>query len=161
LKQIIACRTVVGLFRSTICGKGEWPAANKLPTKESLRNVVVVSPDPFWRMGRDAEEFREEPTVGPCQRCGPEIKNRRSCAKDGAPERLRCGTIQKEVSYCSWCPQALQKFSFRFILRKMSFVPPLQSSPSTKNDTRTDNPTRNQEFAENKAKSTRNEVEKA
>jgi len=30
-------------------------------------------------------------------RFGPEVKNKRSSAKDGAPERLRCGTIQKEV----------------------------------------------------------------
>jgi len=29
---------------------------------------------------------------------GPEVKNRRSSAKDGALKRLRCGTIQKELS---------------------------------------------------------------
>jgi len=29
---------------------------------------------------------------------GPEIKYGRCIAKDGAPERLRCGTIQEEVS---------------------------------------------------------------
>jgi len=28
----------------------------------------------------------------------PEVKNGRSSAKDGMPERLRCGTIQKERS---------------------------------------------------------------
>jgi len=28
---------------------------------------------------------------------GPEVKNGNS-AKDGAPEKLRCGTIQKDVS---------------------------------------------------------------
>jgi len=28
-----------------------------------------------------------------------EVKNRRSSTKDGAQERLKCGTIQKEVNY--------------------------------------------------------------
>jgi len=31
-------------------------------------------------------------------RSGPKIKNGRNSAKDGTPERLRCGTIQEEVS---------------------------------------------------------------
>jgi len=35
---------------------------------------------------------------GHAPRSGPEVKNGRSRAKDGAPERLRCGTIQKEMS---------------------------------------------------------------
>jgi len=38
-------------------------------------------------------------------RSGPEVKNGRSSAKDGALERLRCGTIQEEVS------QILQRVS--------------------------------------------------
>jgi len=45
---------------------------------------------PLLRDGGE-EEFREYPTVG------PEVKNT-SSAKDGVPDRLRCRTIQKEVS---------------------------------------------------------------
>jgi len=43
-------------------------------------------------------------------RSGPEVENRNS-VKDGAPERLRCGTIQKEVNFRFYrrCPQALQE----------------------------------------------------
>jgi len=36
---------------------------------------------------------------GHATRSGPVIKNGRSSAKDGALERLRCETIQKEVSW--------------------------------------------------------------
>jgi len=35
---------------------------------------------------------------GHTPRSEPEVKNGRSSAKNGAPERLRCGTIQKELS---------------------------------------------------------------
>jgi len=46
-----------------------------------------------------AEAFSGDPTVWPCPKIWIiDIKNGRSSAKDGAPERLRCGTIQKEVS---------------------------------------------------------------
>jgi len=31
-------------------------------------------------------------------RSEPEVENGRSSAKDGTPERLRCGIIQKELS---------------------------------------------------------------
>jgi len=41
------------------------------------------------------EKLHRDPTVGPRPMVGPEVKNGRSIAKDGAPERLRCGTIQK------------------------------------------------------------------
>jgi len=44
------------------------------------------------------EELHGDPTVWSRPRFGPEVKNGRNTAKDGAPERLRCGTIQKEVS---------------------------------------------------------------
>jgi len=37
--------------------------------------------------------------LGHAQRSGPEGKNGRSSVKDGVLERLRCRTIQKEVSY--------------------------------------------------------------
>jgi len=46
---------------------------------------------PLPRRGGIVEEFRGDLTVG------PEIKNGRSSAKNGAPERLRCGTVQKEM----------------------------------------------------------------
>jgi len=54
----------------------------------SLTLVVVVLPDPFRGTGawRNSTETR------------PEIKNGRSGAKDGAPERLGCGTVKEEVS---------------------------------------------------------------
>jgi len=38
-------------------------------------------------------------------RTGPEVNNGRSSAKDGAPERLGCGTVKEEVS------QILQRVS--------------------------------------------------
>jgi len=54
--------------------------------------VVVVLLDPFrgmesWRNSTEAQQLGHAP------RSGPEVKNGRSNAK-----RLRCGTIQKEVS---------------------------------------------------------------
>jgi len=36
---------------------------------------------------------------GHAPRSRPEVKNGRSGAEDGAPERLRCGTVKKEVSH--------------------------------------------------------------
>jgi len=44
------------------------------------------------------EELHGDPTVGPHPKVGPEVKNGRIRAKDGAPKRLRCRTIQKEAS---------------------------------------------------------------
>jgi len=44
-----------------------------------------------WRNSMETQQSVHTP------RSGPEIKNR-SGAKDGTPERLRCGTIQEEVS---------------------------------------------------------------
>jgi len=40
------------------------------------------------------EELHGDPTVGPC----PKVWTRQSSAKNGVPERLRCGAIQKEAS---------------------------------------------------------------
>jgi len=34
---------------------------------------------------------------GHAQKSGPEVKNGRRSAKDGGPEKLRCGIIQKQV----------------------------------------------------------------
>jgi len=42
--------------------------------------------------------FTETQQSGQAPRYGPEVKNRRSSAKHGAPERLTCRTIQEEVS---------------------------------------------------------------
>jgi len=61
--------------------------------------VVVVVPDPFREMGiGGVKELYGDPIVSLRPRSGPEVKNGRSSAKDDALERLRCGTIQKEVS---------------------------------------------------------------
>jgi len=35
---------------------------------------------------------------GHTPRSGPEVKNGRRSAKDGAPERFGCGTVKEEVS---------------------------------------------------------------
>jgi len=40
----------------------------------------------------------ETQQLGHASRSGPEVKNRKSSAKYGAPERLGCGTVKKEVS---------------------------------------------------------------
>jgi len=51
---------------------------------------------------RNSTEIQQS---GHAPRSGPKVKNGRSSAKDGASERLRCKTIQKEVS------QILQRLS--------------------------------------------------
>jgi len=63
----------------------------------SLLVVVVVLPDPFRGMGV-RRNFAETQQSDHSPSSGPEVENGRSRAKDGAPEGLRCGTIQKEVS---------------------------------------------------------------
>jgi len=77
--------------------------------------VVVVLPIPFrgmgaWRNSTETQQWGHAP--------GPEVKNGRNGAKDGAPKRFGCGTIQEELSQiCRGCPQSLhEEFSFRFIL---------------------------------------------
>jgi len=45
----------------------------------------------------DVEELHGDPKSGHAPRSGPEVKNG-SSAKDGGPEKLRCKTIQEEVS---------------------------------------------------------------
>jgi len=49
-----------------------------------------------WDKG--AEEFRGGEIVGPRPKVWTRDQNERNSAKDGATERLRCGTIQEEVS---------------------------------------------------------------
>jgi len=65
--------------------------------------LVVVLPNPFrgmetWRNSTEIQQSGHAPWSG------PEVKNV-SSAKDNAPERLRCRTIQEEVS------QILQRVS--------------------------------------------------
>jgi len=58
---------------------------------------MVVLPNPFrgigsWRNSMETQKSGHVPWSG------LEVKNGRSRAKDSTPERLRCGTIQEEVS---------------------------------------------------------------
>jgi len=52
-----------------------------------------------WRNSKETQQLGHAP------RSGPEVKNGRSTAEDGAPERLRCGSVKEEVS------QILQRVS--------------------------------------------------
>jgi len=59
--------------------------------------VVVVLADPFrgmgvWRNSTETQQSSHAP------RSGPVVKNGRSGAEDGAPERLGCRTVKEEVS---------------------------------------------------------------
>jgi len=60
--------------------------------------MVVVIPDSFREMGawRNSAETQQS---GHAPRSGPEVKNGRSSAKDGSPERLGCGTVKDELSH--------------------------------------------------------------
>jgi len=60
--------------------------------------AVVLLSDPFRGMGRGRKNSEEVLQSGHAPRSGPEVKNGGSSAKDGVPERLISGTIQKEVS---------------------------------------------------------------
>jgi len=64
----------------------------------SEKVVLVVLPDPFRGMGawKNSTETQQS---GHSPRSGPEVKNGRNGAKDGAPERLGCGIIHEEVSH--------------------------------------------------------------
>jgi len=44
-----------------------------------------------WRNSTETQQSGQAP------RSGPEIKNGRSSAKDGAPKRLGCETVKEEV----------------------------------------------------------------
>jgi len=59
--------------------------------------MVVMLPDPFREMGawKNSTETRQS---GHALRFGPEVKME-VVPKNGAPERLRCGTIQNEASW--------------------------------------------------------------
>jgi len=57
--------------------------------------VVVVLPDPFRGMWARKNSAETQQTAGPLRKSGPEIKDGRSSAKDGALERSKWwwGTI--------------------------------------------------------------------
>jgi len=61
----------------------------------SLSHEVVL---PDLSEGWDAVELHRDPTVGSRPRSGPEVKNGRSGAEDGTPDRLRCVTVKEKVS---------------------------------------------------------------
>jgi len=54
--------------------------------------MVVGSTTRLLPRDGGVKEHHGDPIVGPRPRSGPEIKNR-SSANDGAPKRLKCGTI--------------------------------------------------------------------
>jgi len=75
------------------------------PCPHSLEGVVVVVlPDPFRGMGvqRNSTETQQS---GHAPRSGSEVKNGKSGAEDGAPERTGWETVKEEVS------QILQRMS--------------------------------------------------
>jgi len=53
---------------------------------------------PLPRNGR-VEELHRDPKSGHILRSGLDVKNERSSTKESALKRLKCGTIQKKVSY--------------------------------------------------------------
>jgi len=55
---------------------------------------VVVLLDPFRGMGAWKNSMQTQQSSH-APRSGPEVKNVRSNAKDGAPERVRCRTISE------------------------------------------------------------------
>jgi len=61
------------------------------------------------------EELHGDPTVGPRPKVWIRGQKWKSGAEDGAPERLRCGTVQKEASH---------------ILQRVSAVRCMKNSPS-------------------------------
>jgi len=61
---------------------------------------------PLLRDG-GAKELHGDPTIGPRPNVWTRGQNGKSSTKDGAPERLKCGTVKEEVS------QILQRVSAR------------------------------------------------
>jgi len=60
------------------------------------RNYLKSADNDDGAIPRDggAEEFRGDTTVGPHPKVEPEVKNGKSSAKDGAPEKLRCSNAE-------------------------------------------------------------------
>jgi len=86
-----------------------------LPKDTTSELLVVVLSDLFRRMGEQRNSM-EAQQLGHAQRSGPEVKNGRCSAKDGALERLGCRTAQEEVS------QILQSVHRRCIKNSPSFL---------------------------------------
>jgi len=78
---------------------------------------MVVLFNPFRGMGAHRNSLEAQQS-GHAPRSRPEIKDGRNSAKDGAPKRLRCGTILKEVSKILqlMTTGAARKILLRFIL---------------------------------------------
>jgi len=59
-----------------------------------------VLPDPFRGIGawRNSTETQQS---GHALSSGPEVKNGRSGAEDGVPERLECETVKEEEEDCT------------------------------------------------------------
>jgi len=53
------------------------------------------------------DDSTETQQSGHAPRSGPEVKNGRSGAEDGAPERLGCGTVKEEMTITSWIAELL------------------------------------------------------
>jgi len=70
--------------------------------------VVLLNPFQKMRARRNSTETKQS---GYVSRSGPEIKNEKNSAKDSTPEKLRCGTDQKDVS------QILQMMSIGAVRR--------------------------------------------
>jgi len=60
--------------------------------------LMVVLPDPFRGMGAWRNSTKTQQS-GYASRSGPEVKNGRSSAEDGASERLGYGTVKEEMSH--------------------------------------------------------------
>jgi len=78
------------------CERGSKCEDFLITIPKTLSRIVVVLPDPFGGMG-ERKNSEESQTVGPRPKVWTRGRNGTSSVKDGAPERFRCGTIQKEV----------------------------------------------------------------
>jgi len=88
--QTTVVQIKAGRFARTLC-------KDRMIYSLIIAGGVVVLPDSFRGIGA-WRNFTEIQQSGHAPKSGPEVKNERNSAKDGAPERLRCGTIQEEVT---------------------------------------------------------------
>jgi len=80
--------------------------------------VVLLDPFRGMRAWRNSTETQQS---GHTTRFGPEVKDGRSGAEDGAPERLRRRAIQEEVSQILQMVSAGQELKFEFTLVSVIF----------------------------------------
>jgi len=80
-----------------LLGKQNIPTPGHRVPRYAIGNMTSLNVTSF---SPPSTMFFSGSATGHAPRSGPDIKNRSrpSSVKDGAPERLRCGTIQKEVS---------------------------------------------------------------